>query len=134
MTGRWRDTLPDVDGFDHHDLHALDHLATALWRVGGAGMLDSAGFAAAHIRVWRKSLVRIDYRRMPDLIVDCTDERLLWLAVHAVVDAATSGNVNDLRYGEAALRTLWRRHQERDPDHDDPGPLNGTARVPGGPT
>lgn len=112
---RWRDSLPDVSDDRPHDLHALDNLATALWRVGGAGMLDSAGIASAHIRAWRKSLGTPDARR-PDYPVDMTDEELLWWAAESVARAAGRGLHPEwtLRDAEAALRTIWRRHQERE--------------------
>ena len=117
---RWKDTLPESMEADPQSWfdEALTGLAFALWaqaRGDQGQMLDSAAWAAAEIRAWRKSLPW-QGDRIDDYSPKSYDDRgLLSSAAHHVLYADESDGLQAsyyLRRAEAALRTLWRRHQE----------------------
>ena len=119
-THRWKDTLPPVWAIDWMDepstaLYALS-LALASERGDTHEMLDWAARAATVIRAWRTSL-GVESIRWDDC--DNTNDRaLLRIATREMVFADGQGPIaaaTCLRIAEAALRTLWRRHQDTRP-------------------
>lgn len=107
----WKDTLPVVDApptLRAAARYLTDALAWSSSRDRGV----SAGWAAAHIRAYRKSL-GVKSERLVNVFPD--DEGLLWSALEAVSIAATFDTPERAarwcRAAEADLRELWKRGQ-----------------------
>jgi len=117
---KWKDTLPEPLGHDaeEHFNRALTSLlyALAILATDPDWALVRAAKAASEIRAWRTSLP--DQRERVELDPHAWDDRgLLRHAAHSVLFAdkycanPSRGSIH-LRHAEAALRELWRRHQE----------------------
>jgi hypothetical protein len=117
---RWSENIPEADEYDgnlgmyrYWALECLNEVLLESSWDSPEEMVAATLDAAANIRAWRRSLP-VKSRRMDDYSSHLDDRELLRLAAHNVLWADGEGGVDrvvTLRFAEAALRTIWKRHQ-----------------------
>lgn len=111
---RWKDTLPPMP-YEPSLAKAASCIASAIEWKNPPGYYE--GWAAAHIRAYRKTL-DVKSKRCESLDEGMTPEELLWSAMSHLCyaglfhdDDGPKWTAYQLRAAEADLRELWKRGQ-----------------------
>lgn len=116
---KWKKTVPDLSrGFtaQEHAEAAIRFIAYAMEEDRNdyqKGVVDFARIAGGHVRAWRKKLsADRQYKRNQDYLLTEETRGLLRLAlwyVNAADERSDGTEGADLRWAEAALRTVWKK-------------------------